>query len=216
MQDFPANSAKAARAQQQAPPEPKRIERVTSAEPERRRGLGRKFKDIFISGSARDTADYMVRDVIVPELQDMVVNSIKGGIDKLVYGEVRRRSTGQPNVNAGRFDYRGISSNTVAKTDPNPRPTGAPRQRGASGGSRFDDIVIADRMEATDVIDQMFEIRSRYGSVSVADLYSMVGIQAAHTDVTWGWVDLTGSRAIKQRNGGYLLALPRPQPLQVR
>ena len=77
----------------------------------------------------------------------------------------------------------------------------------------FDEIVIQSRQEANEVLDRMYDILSRYGSVAVADLYELTGIQAAHTDYKWGWTDLRGAKASKLRQGGYLLDLPEPETL---
>jgi hypothetical protein len=60
----------------------------------------------------------------------------------------------------------------------------------------------------------MYDYMSRFGTVSVAHLYELTGIQSSHTDMKWGWDELRGSRVVPQRNGGgYLLDLPEPEPL---
>jgi len=77
----------------------------------------------------------------------------------------------------------------------------------------FADIVIPSQREANEVIDRLFDLLSRYGSASVADLYELTGIQSNHTDMKWGWTELPGARAARLRDGTYLLELPEPQPL---
>lgn len=69
-----------------------------------------------------------------------------------------------------------------------------------------------ERAEAEEVIDRMFELVSRYGSVSVADMYELVGLASTHTDNKWGWTDLSGA-GVSRIRGGYLLDLPEPEPL---
>lgn len=211
MQDFPANSQKAkARSEQ----EEKKIERVTSGEVVRRkRGLGRQFKNTFIGGSARTAAEYMIGEVVVPSIKDMLFEAFQGGLEKLVYGEsrVRRGSPPSSYSNVGHVNYQRMSS-----SPPTSRPSsGGPMlSRRARGRHEFDDIVIQSHREALDVIDQMFEILSRYGSVSVADLYGLTGIQGSHVDYKWGWTELRGAKAARlPRGGGFLLDLPEPQPL---
>lgn len=207
MQDFPSNSRKAARAQAAPPSEPKRVEQVTSAPADRRRkGLGRQFKETFIGGSAKMAASYMVEEVIIPAFKDTMIDALQGGIEKLFLGDTRSRrstpSSSHPNV--GRFDYSGIST---GKTKP-----AAQSQRSLARRTRhaFDDILLHSRQDATEVLDQMFEILSRYGSVSVSDLYALTGIRGDHTDVKWGWVELRGAKVVKMRNGKYVLDLPEP------
>jgi len=49
--------------------------------------------------------------------------------------------------------------------------------------------------------------------VTVADLYELTGIASSHTDNKWGWTELRGARAVRTRDGHFLLDLPDPQPL---
>jgi hypothetical protein len=62
------------------------------------------------------------------------------------------------------------------------------------------------------VVDNLFELVSRYESATVADLYELVGLNSTHTDHKWGWTDLHGAGVTRIR-GGYLLDLPEPEPL---
>jgi hypothetical protein len=98
-----------------------------------------------------------------------------------------------------------------------PSTTSASSPRTLSRRSRarhdFDELIIPSRQEAEEVIDRMFDLLSRYGEVSVADLYELTGIQSSHTDMKWGWRELRGTKAIRLRQGGFLLDLPEPEPL---
>ena len=76
----------------------------------------------------------------------------------------------------------------------------------------FNEIILGTRVEAEEVIDRLFDLLSKYDNASVADLYELVGITANFTDEKWGWTDLRGASVAKVRNG-YLLDLPRPEPL---
>lgn len=222
MQDFPPNSQKAAA--QSAPPEPKRIERVTTAEVERRKkGIGRKFKEAFIVGDARMAWQYIITDVVVPSIQDILIESFQGGIERLIKGEGARsrRSSYRPWWEQG--GYGGVAGpGHVDYTAPSsaPRPGSKPArppQRQLSRMSRarneFDELIIPDRRGAEEVIERMFDILSKYGSVSVADLYELTGLASTHTDVKWGWTQLRGARAERLPRGGFVLNLPEPQPL---
>jgi hypothetical protein len=67
-------------------------------------------------------------------------------------------------------------------------------------------------MEAEEVIKRLDQLVDRYGSASVSDLYDLVGVSSEFTDGKWGWVDLRGADINRIRQG-YLLDLPRPEPL---
>ena len=77
--------------------------------------------------------------------------------------------------------------------------------------SRTDEIIIASRGEAEEIIDKMNEIIVNYDVVSVADLYEMIGYdkKSRYTDFNYGWSDLRGAKAVRVPDG-FLLDLPRP------
>lgn len=209
MQDFPANSAKA-RARAEGPPQsgrPEKIERVVSGEAVRRkRGLGRQFKDTFINGDAKSALDYVVSDVVVPSIRDLIFESFQSGLEKLVYGESRIRRGAPPSVyssNPPRVNYQAMSS---------PTTTRALSQR-ARTRHDFGEIVLQSRQDAEDVLDSMYDILSRHDSVLVADLYALTDIQSSHVDQKWGWTSLRGAKIARMRSGGYLLDLPQPESL---
>lgn len=209
MQEFPPNSHKSRR----LPDEPQKLERVTSVAAERRkRGLGRKFRETFIGGSARTAAEYTMLEVVVPAIKDTMAEALSSGIEKLIYGDSRPRRGAPPSSysSVGRVNYQQMSP-------PSSRPQPPTSQHSLSRRSRarhdFDEIIIQSRQEANDVIDSLFDILSRYGSVPVASLYELTGIESSHTDFKWGWTDLRGAKAAKLRSGGYLLDLPEPEPL---
>lgn len=207
MQDFPANSRTARTTEPR-----EKIEPVTSAEAVRRkRGLGRQFRETFFAGdSARGAAEYVFLGVIIPAIKDLLFDAMMEGGQRMIYGESARSrrpmgsSFGGPNV--GQVNYAGM--NPGAKK---------PAQRMLSRQSRarhdFNDLVISSSQEANDVLDRMYDLLSRYGSVSVADLYELTGIQSAHTDMKWGWTNLRGAKAVRLRQGGFLLDLPDPEAL---
>lgn len=216
MQDFPANSQKA-KARSEAPPAEDRpeIKRITSATAEqRKRGLGRKFKETIVEGSLRDTAEYMVTDIVVPAVQDLLYDTLEGGLRRMIHGESNttrgRHSAANSYSNVGRVNYQGMS------TKP---PTAAPSSnRMISRRSRtrqdFAEIVIDSRREADEVLEQMYEFLSRFGVVYVADLYALTGIQGSHVDYKWGWTSLQGSKVARMRDGRFLLDIPEPDLLE--
>lgn len=212
MEDFPANSAKAkARTEGPQPSERPRVERVVSGDVDRRRrGLGRKFKETFIAGSLHGARDYVVNDVVVPTLKEMVYAMFQGGLQKLIFGDSRIRRDSPPpsygDVNRPRINYSTQSSMTRSA------PTRMVSRESKARGS-FDDIIISSRVEAQDVMDRMYDILSRYEMVLVADLYELTGVQTSHADHRWGWTHLRGAKVARLGDGRYLLDLPEPEPL---
>jgi len=208
MEQFPPNNAKA---KQGAQREPKKVERVTSADAIRRkRPLNKKFKDVFFSGDAKSTGEYVVLSVIVPMIRDMIFEAGQAAIERIVYGESRgRRRFGPPSGAQGVVNYNRMHTRDPADDRP---PTGRP-SRSARARHNFDEIILSSRSEAEEVIDQMFDIVSRFDEASVSDLYELVGLEQSHVDQKWGWTDLRGASVTRVRSGGYLIDLPEPEPL---
>lgn len=80
----------------------------------------------------------------------------------------------------------------------------------------FDEILLETRAEAEEVLAKLGDMINRYDSVSLSDLYQLVGLTPTYTDEKWGWTNLEEASYSRVRNGGqpvYLLNLPRPEPL---
>lgn len=210
--EFPPNSAKS-----KAPPHVRpeseskpRVERITSSEPKRRKkGLGRQFKETFIRGDAKTALHFMVFDSFVPTLLDALVEAGQNGIERLILGDSRRKSSAsRPGGGTIHYNPYNRFSN---KDDRPPRPSMTARGRAMHD---FEEIVLDNRGEAQAALDQMYEILEKYEVVSVSELYTMVGIRPTHVDTRWGWTDLRGSGVVRIRGGGgYLLDLPDPEAI---
>lgn len=204
MNDFPPNSDKSKLGEVEE--EPKKVKRVTTSEPIRRKkGLGSRFKDTFFGGDGRTAIQYVWFSVLIPAAKDALAEAGAQGIEKLIFGESRRQRGGPPSGPLGHVSYHRYS-----------RGSSEPPRREISQRARsqheFDQIILASRSEADDVVDRMFDLISRYGEATVADLYELVGIRSSHTDHKWGWTDVRGTGTVKVRDG-YLISLPSPEPL---
>lgn len=208
MQDFPANSSKAKATQPK-----EKIERVTSAETVRRkRGLGRQFKETFIAGDARSSMEYVVFSVLIPSAKDMLFDAVESGLQRYFFGndaKTRRSGSSGGYSGLGHVAYNRAYNNQSAPKKDEPRLI----SRRSRARHDFGELVIPSRQEAEEVLDRMFDLLSRYGEVSVADLYELTGIQSTHTDMKWGWTELRGAKALRVREGGFLLDLPEPEAL---
>ena len=183
---------------------------VSSGAVRRKKSLRKQFSETFVAGDAKTALRYVIFDVLLPAAKDMIVEAGSQGIEKLIFGDSRRRGSTSPQ--AGPTGY--VSYNRYAM-ESGPRSTGPSRAMSRKARSRhnFDEIVIDDRVEAEEVIDKLFELVSRYEFATVADLYELVGLTASHTDHKWGWTDLHGSGVSRIREG-YLLDLPEPEPFE--
>ena len=227
MDEFPSNSnkyreqperVKKTEVDKQDPQEARRkIEKVVEGEVIRRKKpLGRRFKEFFFGGvDAQSVWQYIAEDIFVPAAKDLIYDAGSGGLERVLFHEERthRRSRGR---SRGRTDYQRYSRPYDDRPPFPPadrrRDRGREPDRRARSNHDFDDILLATRVEAETVIERLYDVLEQYGSVSVADLYEMVGITARFTDDKWGWYELPGA-SVRRTSAGYLIDIPRPVPL---
>lgn len=210
--EFPGNSKNNPRPQPQGS-EPKKVESVVTGEVQaRKRGLFKRFKDVFIGGDSRSVVQYVVMDVLVPQAKDMITEAASQGFERLIYGEHRPRnrfgSGARPPgpTNYTRYSVRG--NNPIGRSGvEDRRPTAQARSH------TIDDILLATRVEAETVLDRMYDLLREYEVASVADLHSLVGWSSSYVDQKWGWVELNGANVQRTREG-YILNLPKPQSIE--
>jgi len=152
----------------------------------------------------------MISNVMIPAIQDTIIEMVQSGIERVIRGDRGRRG-GSPS-GLGHVNYRGYGQRRpITRDDRPPMPTAYNLSRAARARHGFDEIIIASRQEAEEVIDRLFDLISKYESATVADLYELTGLESSHTDHTWGWTDLRGAAVGRVRGGGYLLDLPEPE-----
>jgi hypothetical protein len=208
MSGFPPNSFTG-----KGEPEPedkseKTVEQVTTEQVTRRKKpLRKRFTGMFFGSDANTAGKYVVFEVLIPAAKDTIVEAGSQMIERLIFGESRRRRGSTPPL-GGPTGYVSYNRYAMGQQQEAPRLS-----RRARSQHDFDEIVLGSRNEAEAVIEQLFELVSRYEAVTVADLYASVGLESTHVDNKWGWTDVRGAGVTKVRGGGYLLDLPEPRPL---
>lgn len=214
MEEFPSNAhnQKPAPEKKEEAPRARRV--VRGEVVQRKKPLGKRFRETFFGGTASGVAHYILNDVLVPAAKDTITDVVTQGIERTLYGDVRstgRRMGRLPGASQSQISYNRFGGNPVAQRREDPRA--APSlSRQARRHHNFDEIVIPSRPEAMEVIEQLYEILSKYGAASVADLYDMCNITGDYTDTKWGWTSLQGLQPVRA-NGGFVLDLPRPEAL---
>ena len=209
--EFPGNS-KVPRPQPEGS-EPKKVESVVTGEVQaRKKGLLKRFKEVFIGGDSRSVMQYVLMDVLVPQAKDMITEAASQGFERLIYGEHRpSRRFGSGGRTPGPTNYTRYSTrgnNPIGRSgSEDRRPTAQAQNR------PIDDILLATRVEAEAVLDRLYDLLREYETASVADLHSLVGWTSTYIDQKWGWVELQGANVQRVREG-YVLNLPKPQSLE--
>ncbi len=181
------------------------IEKITvGSVKQRRQPISRRIGSALVAESAENVIAYITMEVLVPAAKDMIIDAFSQGIQRIFYGDSRSR---RPDSRTVHTSYNKVS-----------KPSGYESRRGMSHQSRanhdFNDILLESRAEAEEVLDRLRDLIREYNEAKVADLYDLVGITGSFTDDRWGWTDLRSAR-VRPIQGGYLLELPRTEPLDL-
>jgi hypothetical protein len=206
--DYPGNSKNPRPATPPAEPT-KNIESVVTSEVvARKKGFGKRVKEIFIGGDSKTVVQYVVSEVLVPQLKDMLTEGVSSGFERLIYGESSRRRPGaRPGGGSRPTNYT-----NYAQRGNNPIGRVANQDRPATASLRthpIEDLLFPSRVEAEAVLERMFDVLEKYQAVTVADLYAMIEWSSNHIDHKWGWEDLHNASVQRVRDG-YVLNLSRP------
>lgn len=199
--DYKPNSHKYKKEQQNIPAERKKVEKVVKGKVKtKKKSELSKVKDMFISEDVSDVKSYIFMDVLIPAAKKAISDIVRDGIDMILYGNTRRRSSSS---GASYVSYRSYSDRD--RRDDR-------RESRTRTGYDYDDIVLDDRGEAEEVLERMTELIDTYDNVSVADLYDLVGKPCNYTDNKYGWTNLRNAEPIRVKDG-YLLKLPKAGPI---
>lgn len=190
-------------------PAPKRVRKVVSGPVVRRKTpLSRRIVETFTGDDAQTVGGYVLFEVVIPALKTLLSDVASQGVERLLFGEVRPRSS-SPYRHAPRTNYdRMYSSGSYRREEPR-RSSPPPRSRSSQDTG---EIILRSRSDAEDVLEALSSLLDQYDVATVADLYELVGITGSFTDDKWGWTDLRGTRIVREHQG-YLLLLPRPQAI---
>ena len=186
-----------------APPEekPKTESVVTGEVIKKKKGAWSRATSAFVSEESSSVWQYVLMDVLVPAAKSMILDAVSQGFERVLYGDSRIRS--RADRPSGYIAY-----NRARREMPQ---YGAISQR-ARARHQFDEVILATRGDADDVLDGLRDLIENYGVAAVSDFYALCGITGSYADERWGWNDLRYSE-VRPVRGGYLITLPRPEPI---
>jgi hypothetical protein len=206
--DYQGNSNKGKETADNKEEPKKNLEKVITGDVvSRKKGIGARFKEVFFGADLHTAAQYVVSDVLLPTLRDLVVDTVSKGVDRLVYGNnAPRRGRPGPINYSGRYRY---SSNPLAQQVGRQTylPDQRPVERWSQGRRTFENLIVASRQDADNVVEALGNIIDQYEVVSVADINELIGQESNHIDQKWGWTSLPRV-GIRQVREGYEISLP--------
>jgi hypothetical protein len=210
-EEFPSNSDKS---KEEVKKPLKRARRVVRGGHAKRLKSGKKsLMTNFFGEEVTEVGNYILHEVLIPAAKNTIQDMITNGIEMLLYGESggsRRPGRKDPRRSIVSYDayYKGDTRRLGGRSS-------EPKRLSYRGKSYpIGEIIIDNRGEANDVLVALEEILDEYDSVTVSDLYEIVGFDSDDwTTARWGWTDLQSARVVRAREGGYLLQLPPAIPL---
>lgn len=218
--EFPPNShtrkeTRTERTRTEKAPTRKEVVRVTKGKATlRKRPLRKRLVDAFRPEDNVGFVEYTLFEVLVPGIKDALADAVHGTVDNALGSSARGRSRGRRRESY--TSYNRMSSSRSRRDRDRDRDRDDDRRSSRSRESRVADdvreVILDSRVEAEEVLETLIELSSMYEAATMRDLLRLIGepVNPVHED--WGWYDLRGSR-IHKVGGGYLLDLPRPEPL---
>lgn len=213
MDSYPSNSnyAKESKIPTAEPAPEKKIEKVIEGEVVRRKKpWTKRFSEALIGGDSRTVSVYILQDVLIPAAKDAIADAMSQGVERMLYGEARSVSR-RSGRRGGYTSYNKIYSPNTPPWE-NRREETRSITRRSRATHNFDEIILQTRAEADEVLERLFDLIGSYQTATVADLYELLGVTGSYTDDKWGWSELPGADVVRIPRG-YLLKLPRPEPL---
>lgn len=179
----------------------------------RKKGLfERMFTSIIGPDGLSGIGSYLNREIVVPALKDMFVNTLTSGINMAVYkDEVPRSGVYNRPVSSTKYRYSDIQQPVAP---PRPAPS-----RTANMRNEIEYYEIEDRQQAQRVLGELIRLARTYEWAKVADYYDMIGVESEFTHSNWGWLesDLMNVGFLNAgRDGAVVINLPRPRPVNMR
>lgn len=207
---YPNNSMKAKQQPKEEPKqeeakseEPKKV--VKKAAKKKKKNFLSKMGNEIIEDDAPSVGSYLIHDIFIPALKDLIYDVICGGSEKMLYGVDRARQGRKSSKKNGSY----VPYNSIYGGARESKP-----EKKRKGAFNSTDYILETKQEAEDVLDRMIDYIQRFdGVVSVAEFLEFVDVTPDDfTASNWGWTDLRGASTQRVR-GGYVVKLPRPEPI---
>lgn len=168
--------------------------------------LGKKFSEAFLTEDTNDVKSWLIKDVLIPGIKNTILDIIQ----MMFFGEVDSRRRGRTSRDReSRYDYRGCYNSGSSSRSSRRRED----RYDSDDRIDFRNIVLRNRNDAENVIEEMRRRIRNDGSASVADLLDLIDIPGRYTDNNYGWND-ERDIGIRRVSSGYLIDVAEPRYLE--
>ena len=204
VEDYPSN----ANGLKKELPARQTVEPIVKGKISHKSSIFRRVKDEFIHEDAPTVGSYILYDILLPALRDLVSDIGHGALDAAMGTNTRRygrRDRDRSYISYDRYyDDR----------DRRKRDRDDDRYEVRRRNKDFDDFLFERRDDAEDVLDRMCDYLERYEAVPVAYFYDLCGetVPGDFTKEDWGWTSL-GSAKVVRSGRGYIIDFPKVRPI---
>lgn len=172
--------------------------------------LKKRFAETFLSEDVGDVKDWLFKDVIIPG----IMNSILDGLSMMFFGETySRKDRPRRRERSERTDYRSrYRGSSDDRRDLERRRRRRDDEYDSDDRVDFRNIVLRNREDAENVVEEMRERIRKYESASIADLLDLIDVAGRYTDNNWGWDD-ERDIGIRRISSGFLIDVAEPKYL---
>lgn len=181
----------------------------------RKKSLGSKIAETFITGDMDDVKRYVVQEIIVPRVKQTIEEIITNGVHILFNGRASSGSSGHRKNsmyvsydNGGYVDY----SNAGKRAGQN-----VSTYTGSFGNFIYP---FKTRQEADEIISMLGDVLEAYKKISIKDYYDILmnryknlKVQISITDPNYGWKSMDGISVKQTYDRQYYIQFPRTVPL---
>lgn len=160
-----------------------------------KKSFGEKARETFIAEDMKSVASTVVEDSIIPALKNLIFDSLKMGLERLLWSDNSPQTT--KTSKNGYVSYNNFSSNNRSEV--------VHRRRGD-----VNNIILSSKSDADEVLNTLNDQIIDFGVASVADLYELVGVIGTFSDNNFGWTNLS-SATINRTRDGWVIKFPKPE-----
>lgn len=157
--------------------------------------VGKRLAENFIKEDVKDIKNYILMDVIIPGIKNVVLDMLQMAF----FGEVRDRGR-------SRRDDRGYYSYSSKYRSGSSSYSSRDRGRSYDSDDKIDyrNIVLRERIDAEEVVDKLHYRIRETGKATIGDLFDLMDLAGRYVDNDWGW---TSERdiGIRRISSGYLI-----------
>lgn len=203
--DLPSNSDKS---KMENKKQEKKIQKVISNEVTiKKKGIFNKFKNSMVSEDVNSVGEYVVKDIVLPTIKDLIFNAVRGSLEMILWGSASGKR-GKSNI-----PYNSLNSNGVYYYNNNSKNESTVKRSKSMDYFDVNNIMFKNRIDAEEALLTLQTALEEYPSVSIADFYDALGMSAPHTAYNYGWTNLSGVD-IRPYRGEYYINFPQYKPIK--